>query len=369
VSFDRDLVLERTDLAALADELLGPHRGRGPSATWSCPDPGHGRQTGRTPPVSIFPSRNGIPRWHCHGCGVGGTAVDLVMVTQGCGVRDALALLAARAGLGEPSAPRPRRPGPAPRPAPPDLPPLRPAGAELAAYVDACAQHLRSPAGAHVRAWLAARRLPDVVLRANRVGADPGPNRLARAAGLPRRGPAVVLPVFTAAGEVAYLQARYLDPGRAGRKYDNPAGRVAPNPRVAHVHAPRASRRPGVLVVCEGVSDALTVAAVGYPALAVLGAGLPDAPLARRVAQLARGERIVVAFDADDRGQHGARRLRDLLTGLTRGPVGDLQPPGGDLNDWSRHASTRFAAELTAGVAAAAPTPALERTRGLAPSL
>ena len=29
----RDQILEATDLAGLADELLGPRRGRGPSAT------------------------------------------------------------------------------------------------------------------------------------------------------------------------------------------------------------------------------------------------------------------------------------------------------------------------------------------------
>ena len=86
----RDQILEATDLAKLADELLGPRRGRGPSATWPCPSPHHGPQTGRTPPVSIFTSDRGHQRWHCHACGAGGTAIDLLLETTGVPVRQAL---------------------------------------------------------------------------------------------------------------------------------------------------------------------------------------------------------------------------------------------------------------------------------------
>lgn len=46
-SVDRDEVLARIDLEALADELLGPHKGKGRSKSWPCPAVGHGAQTGR----------------------------------------------------------------------------------------------------------------------------------------------------------------------------------------------------------------------------------------------------------------------------------------------------------------------------------
>src|SRR5439155_1690731 len=81
----------------LADELLGSRRGTGSSAMWRCPSPQHA-QTGRTPPVSVFTSHRGEERWHCHGCGIGGSAVDLLMAVRGVSAGDALGELARRAG-------------------------------------------------------------------------------------------------------------------------------------------------------------------------------------------------------------------------------------------------------------------------------
>lgn len=48
--------------------------------------------------MSIFVSRIGEQRWHCHGCGDGGTAIDLVMHRRGLDVGAAIAWLADRAG-------------------------------------------------------------------------------------------------------------------------------------------------------------------------------------------------------------------------------------------------------------------------------
>jgi hypothetical protein len=354
VSYDRDAILDRVDLAVLADDLLGPHHGRGPSATWPCPDPHHGPQTGRTPPVSIFTGRSGIQLWHCHGCGAGGTAIDLVITTHDVRVRDAIEWLAHRAGITQ--SPPSELPRQRPRPAPqvPDLPPLRVASDEVRAYVAACEQHLWSEHGGRWHAWLAARGFTDPVLRANRVGADPGPAHLPRPWGLPRRGHAVVFTVLTHEREPAYLQARYLDVERAGRKYDNPADRSAPNPRVALVHTPRASacsvaRRERALVVCEGLPDALTVAGAGLPAAAVLGAAMPDTAVARRVQELAGPRAVVLAFDNDPGGRRGAHRLHQLLTDHHQSPVRILPlADGTDLNDWSRRSGPTFARELTA---------------------
>lgn len=61
---DRDAILARVDLEALADELLGP-RLRPAIRMWPCPNPDH-HQTGRTPPLSVFTGHNGYQRWHCH---------------------------------------------------------------------------------------------------------------------------------------------------------------------------------------------------------------------------------------------------------------------------------------------------------------
>ena len=60
MTYDRYRILDATDLAALADELLGAHTGtRSPS--WTCPEPSHA-QTGRTPPLTIFVARGGEQR-------------------------------------------------------------------------------------------------------------------------------------------------------------------------------------------------------------------------------------------------------------------------------------------------------------------
>ena len=95
--YDRDALLAAVDLPALADDLLGPGRSSGRSRVWPCPNPQHA-QTGRTPPVSIFTSHRGEQRWRCHGCGDGGTAIDLVIACRGGTARDAMTYLAERAG-------------------------------------------------------------------------------------------------------------------------------------------------------------------------------------------------------------------------------------------------------------------------------
>lgn len=61
--------------------------------------------------MSVFPARSGGERWHCFGCGLGGTAVDLVVAACGLSPGQALADLARRCGLenGETAPPSFRR--------------------------------------------------------------------------------------------------------------------------------------------------------------------------------------------------------------------------------------------------------------------
>src|SRR5918995_7461868 len=95
--YDRDALIAAVDLRALADELLGAAAGGRRTGTWRCPNPQHA-QTGRTPPVTMFTSHRGEPRWRCHACGAGGTAIDLVMACRRVDVREALKYLARRVG-------------------------------------------------------------------------------------------------------------------------------------------------------------------------------------------------------------------------------------------------------------------------------
>ncbi len=323
--FDRDRILAEVDLASLADELLGPRNGNERSGTWACPIPNHA-QTGRTPPLSVFRSRRGEQRWTCHGCGAAGTAIDLVMAVRGCDVREALALLAARAGVREHRALAPPR-----RPPPPVSVPSPTAQLGLDRYVNECAARLWRGDGAGVRRWLMAERaLPADVLRHNRVGADPGPARQTRPPGVPRVAGAV-LPVVEH-GRAVFGQLRRIHPPRDRPRYLNLAASLAPNPRLARFEPPRPV--PGCCtVVTEGSIDALSAAAAGWPAVAVLGAGLADEGVADRLARIPG--RLVLAFDADPAGEVAAGRLRSLLA--DRGvAAARLHVPAvaGDLNAW-----------------------------------
>jgi hypothetical protein len=334
----RDQILEATDLAGLADELLGPRRGRGLSATWPCPSPHHGPQTGRTPPVSVFTSDRGYQRWHCHACGAGGTAIDLLLETTGVPIRRALEHLAQRTGITPERRPLRvvRRAQPEPVLAPRPQAGVFARGA-LRDHVAHCEATLWSTAGQPMLEYLHARGLHDDVLRANRVGADPGPRHLARARGLPGRGAAVIFPVLDAHGPI-YLQARYLNPDQAGgRKYDNPATWVATNPRYAQVATVTSAHQPPSLFICEGLPDALSVAQTGSQAIALLGVGLADQQLADYIHARHPRVPVVIAFDADPRGIGGTRALAGQLRGIDHDRVHELQIPVGvkDLNHWA----------------------------------
>ncbi len=321
--YDRDSLLAAIDLAALADELLGPRAGSARTPMWRCPNAGHA-QTGRSPPLSVFDSHRGEQRWHCHGCGEGGTAIDLVLSCRGGTFREALEYLARRAGHNdrgldwEP-----------PRPASPRRP--RQSGCRdplgLQRYVDDCAERLWKPDGRSIRRWLTdVRGLPSDVLAENRIGADLGPRRQPRPEGMPRASGSV-LPAISR-GHVVYAQLRVPKPGPGRPRYLNPTTELATNPRVTRMR-PAECRHPEVIVT-EGCIDALSAAAGGYRAVAVLSAGYSDEATAVALARLPHP--LVLAFDSDDAGQSAARRLAALLESRLRPPV-VVDIGSGDLND------------------------------------
>ncbi len=337
---DRDRIVQATDLPALADELLGPRRGTSRSPTWACPSPEHA-QTGRTPPVSVFRARSGEERWHCHGCGIGGSAVDLVMVARGVRVPEALEDLGSRVGVREPYS----APGDPPfvRATVPAGPPGRTDGdlVGLASYVDDCARRLWRPDGRPVLRWLTeSRGLPEEVLRQNRIGADRGRRYQDRPDGMPASGCAAVLPIHED-GRVVFAQLRALNPLPGRPRYLNAATRLAPNPRVGFYEPiePLGS----CVVVTEGVLDALSANAAGFRAAALLGATLSapagtDSVADDVAARLAgSGASLVVAFDADEAGQRGAGNLLRHLHENGRRAARVHVPVGvNDLNAWMR---------------------------------
>lgn len=325
--YDRDAIIAAIDLEALADEFLGTHSGGERHPTWPCPNPQHA-QTGRTPPVSIFTSRRGEQRWRCHGCGEGGTAIDLVMACTGAGPLEALRDLARRVD----QVPQPPTWEPPPRSRAERVPVGCRDPEGLSAYVTECATALWRSEGAAIRGWLTEERgLPEPVLRANQVGADLGPRRQNRPDGMCRTGGAV-LPVI-ADGQVIYAQVRVPNPRPDRSRYLNPTAALAPNPRLARCR-PASVEHPEVIIT-EGVIDALSAAAAGYRAVAVLSAGYPDRSVAHALSRLPHP--LVIAFDPDAAGREGANRLAGLLAAELR-PSVSLVLGHGDLNDTLIHA-------------------------------
>jgi DNA primase len=328
-----DDVLERTDLGRLLDELAEPAEGALRGRRWHCPLSTH---DDRHPSVSMFTDHSGHQRWRCwSGDDHRGDAIDLVMAVRRCSRVDAVGWLAGRLGL-EPTdvSRQPRRPAPAPAP----QRQLRDPDPAVARYVEMCERMLWTVGGSAVRRWLTGRGFEDELLRVNHVGADPGRRLLPRRRGLPPGfAVAAVFPALDEGGAVRYVQARNLDPGD-GPKYLNPAAALAMNPRLAWTATVQASE-PGVLVICEGIPDALSAAQAGYQAVAVLGSHAPDAAVALRLAMRARRDRseLVAIIDSDDAGRAWGNRLVALL--LDHGHrLTVIEPaiPGGDLNSWAQ---------------------------------
>lgn len=341
--YDRDALLAAIELRDLADDLLGPAGADGRARMWRCPNEQHA-QTGRTPPVSIFTSRRGDQRWRCHGCGEGGTAIDLVLAIRGGSARDAMVYLAERAGHREqPGEWHPMRRSVRARSLAPSA--CRdPDG--LDRYVGECADRLWRPEGRGLRRWLTdVRGLPRDVLSKNRVGADLGPRVQDRPDGIPRAS-GIVLPAIEQ-GHAVYAQLRVPHPSPDRPRYLNPSAELATNPRLSRARPVDTRHRE--VVVTEGAIDALSAAATGHRAVAVLSAAYGDEAVAVALAKLPHP--LVIAFDADDAGRAGADRLASLLEARHRPPV-VLDLGSGDLNDAMRR-SDDWPAQMETAVSAA----------------
>ena len=326
---DINELLARIDLAELADELLGSHRGHGTNARWASPTPGH-PQTGRTPPMTIRVSPDGRQRFHCWATGATGTAIDLLTLTQGIDIPSAINALAERAAM-HPGPPPPR---PAPTSAPPAAGQPNPA---IEAYITMGEHWLWTPPGRGPLRYLTQQRALDPdTLRANRVGFDPGPRLAPRPAGLPH-GPGIILPTYDEQARLVYVQTRSLRPDTT-RKYTNPTSALAANPGLSWpLNADLTHGRE--LIVCEGLIDALTLTGHGYRTVAVLGAGHSGRNLANTLA--ARTEDLILAFDADPAGDRAQITLTELLIAAGR-PVAIWPiPTGHDISSTLTTAASR----------------------------
>jgi DNA primase len=323
---DIDRVREATDLVELISEVTKVKRS-GRSFMAVCPF-----HEEKTPSMSVDRARG---LYHCFGCGKGGDVFSFVQETQGLDFADSLEFLARRAGitLVEDAADARRR---------------GQRGAAVDAIrkaIDVYHERLRkAPEAGPARAYLRGRGYDLGVIEEWRLGFaatdwDTLTRELRAAgiaegvlidAGLSRRGPKGVYDVFRGRLMFPIHDLRGDAVGFGGRRVEEIDSAATNNPDAKYVNSAdsivyhkaqllfgldRARREisdthPAVVV--EGYTDVIAMHLAGIStAVATCGTALGDGhfDLLRRF-----GERIVLAFDADEAGSRAALRGDELET-------------------------------------------------------
>ncbi len=298
----------------------------------------------KTPSFIVSPDRQ---TYHCFGCSAGGNVFSFLMKHQGLEFREAVELLAGRAGISLPRRSEPRgaldESG---------------AGRLLAALEEATKFFERNlwerEAGSRARAYLEERGIDESVARAFRLGyALPGYDSMRRRLGdahglktliasglLVDRGEdrnydrfrdRLIFPIIGPGGHPVGFGARSLD-GSEPKYLNSPETAVYHKREVLYgLHAARSTlARQGVAWIVEGYMDVLTLHQAGFgAALAVSGTALSD----RHARLLGRHARqALLLFDGDDAGR--AAVLRSLPPLLGEGlEVRVAMIPGGDDPD------------------------------------
>lgn len=307
---DRHDLLAAVDLEALWPELVGP---RARNRQWPCPMPNHA-QSGATPPVSIYRRHDGAQRWRCHGCGAGGSAVDL-LAAKGATIAEAFDRLRALTG-------RPRR----------ERPPV----------------DLHRLAGKQAPPRSGSPEVLDAFVEARGWDHDVAVGGYGLSAVLDARGrPRVRFP-FRSGGEVLWWQDRASEKGEQP-KYLAPKGRRPVLHAVDLADVLTEIGRSSTAIVVEGPTDAIALGHVaGWAAITVGIPGVAAIPVDRvadALATAAPGLLAVVAADADPAGD----KLRADLAAAIRargGTACSVRPPAGlDLSDWHRQLGTEAFAD------------------------
>ncbi len=152
----------------------------------------------------------------------------------------------------------------------------------------------------------------------------------------------LVVPFYDFDGHAHYLQARSLVDG-VRAKWSGPN-----NPEGAawgKFGFFKGGSGWAEVIVTEGPGDALTVAALGYDAVLIRGAGLGNnSALADELADGLQGRRVIIAGDADNAGVKFTRDVADALS--KRGiDVHKLTIPvdgGNDVSKWRELAGSAF---------------------------
>jgi DNA primase len=290
---ERDDLLGRVDLAAMFVDLGLP---QGRNRQWPCPSPSHA-QTGATPPVSI--SRpNAYDVWCCHGCGAGGTAVDLLAMAKGLDTAEAFTVLRQIAGV----------PDYTPRPSPVRV---------VAAPVNPERDRLDGAAAAEVMAeYLAGRGWPDEV--ADRWGLH----------AVGHHGARWVRHPYREAGAASWYQDRWVSGSDRSKWWGQP-GEERRLYALDLAETLDRARGRGHLFVAEGPADVIALDLAGFDAV-----GIPGTQGVDKWGPYLAGLDLIVCTDPDDAGDNAAEALGAMAV-QSGGRWCRLRPPV-DVDDWRR---------------------------------
>jgi DNA primase len=113
----------------------------------------------------------------------------------------------------------------------------------------------------------------------------------------------LIFPYLNREGKVVYFQARAIDK-EVQPKELSLKGRIW-----VPYNAPALDEKAGLIYICEGVIDTLTLLQHDFPAIGVPGVS----HFKREWIGWMENKRIMIAFDADKAGQEGAQKLQKLL--------------------------------------------------------
>lgn len=300
------------------------------------------------PSLVVTPSKN---LWHCFGCQTGGGPIDWVMKTQGVSFRHAVELLREGVSPLAAGAVKPVRQSTRPKLVAPVA-----LGADEQALLNQVIDyyHETLKQSPEALAYLAARGLdhPEIVEKfklgfANRtLGLRlPEKNRkdgelvrgrlqklgLYRATGREHFNGSLVIPVLDEQGNVTEVYGRKITHAlRAG----TPLHLYLPGPHrgVWNIEALAASKE---IILCEALIDAMTFWCAGYRNVtSAYGVeGFTDDHLA--AFQQHGTERILIAYDRDEAGDHAAQKLSAKLTACGIECFRIQFPKGMDANEYA----------------------------------
>lgn len=330
-----DDIKARLDIVELVQSYIRLQKA---GMNWKAPCPFHSE---KTPSFVVSPSRQ---IWHCFGCGKGGSHIDFIMEIEGLEFRDALELLAKRAGI------QLRREDPRLRSERSRIYQLL----EDATKLYEATLHRTPAPGARIApelAYLKKRGLTDETVKQFRIGYAPDSWDFAakflkqkgysdielEKAGLAVKSEQgsfydrfrnrIIFPIRDASGRVVAFGGRIYDELKdpqspslkaiqeGGAKYINsPQTLVYDKSRVLYGfdHAKDAIRRANTVVIVEGYMDCVMSHQAGVlNTVAVSGTALTPDQL-RILKRLANT--IVSSFDRDAAGELATKRSLDLAT-------------------------------------------------------